>query len=89
MSSTRLCALATGLATAGLFVATPALAEPSPALDRFSFSVGAFNADPTFNASLNTPYGRLDPGDIKASDVTMPRANSRRSSSTQPASASV
>ncbi|RST56199.1 hypothetical protein [Variovorax sp. MHTC-1] len=73
MSSTRLCALAAAVAGAGLLAATPALAEPSPALDRFSFSVGAFNADPTFNASLNTPYGRLDPGDIKASDVTMPR----------------
>lgn len=72
MSSTRLRALAT-LAAAGLFVAAPALAEPSPALDRFSLSVGAFHADPTFNASLRTPYGRLDPGDIRGSDVTMPR----------------
>ena len=73
MSSTRLRALAATLAGAGFFVAAPALAEPSPALDRFSLSVGAFQADPTFNASLNTPYGRLDPGDIKGSDVTMPR----------------
>jgi hypothetical protein len=73
MSSTRLCALAATLAGTGLFAAAPALAEPSPALDRFSLSVGAFHADPTFNASLNTPFGRLDPGDIKGSDVTMPR----------------
>ena len=73
MSLSRLRALAAALAGAGLFVAAPALAEPSPALDRFSLSVGAFQADPTFNASLNTPYGRLDPGDIKGSDVTMPR----------------
>ena len=73
MSSSRLRTLAAALAGAGLFVATTALAEPSPALDRFSLSVGAFQADPTFNASLNTPYGRLDPGDIKGSDVTMPR----------------
>jgi hypothetical protein len=73
MSSTRLCALAASLAGTGLFAAAPALAEPSPALDRFSLAVGAFHADPTFNASLNTPFGRLDPGDIKGSEVTMPR----------------
>ena len=73
MSSTRSCALAT-LAGAGLLsVSLPVLAEPSPALDRFSLSVGAFSADPTFNATVNTPYGRLDPGDIKGGNVTMPR----------------
>jgi hypothetical protein len=49
------------------------LAEPSPALDRFSLSVGAFNADPTFNAAVNTPYGRLDSGDLKGGHQTMPR----------------
>jgi len=42
-----------------LLAAAPALADPSPALDRFSFSVGAFSADPKFNASVSTPYGTL------------------------------
>lgn len=56
-----------------LVAATPALADPSPALDRFSFSVGAFNADPKFNASVGTPYGTLQSGDIKPGRVTMPR----------------
>ena len=56
-----------------LFAIAPALADPSPALDRFSFSVGAFNADPKFNASVGTPYGTLQTGDIKPGRVTMPR----------------
>jgi len=50
-----------------------AFAEPSPALDRASFSIGAFHADPTFNAAVNTNFGRLDSGDSKSSSVTMPR----------------
>ena len=50
-----------------------ALAQPSPALDRASFSIGAFHADPTFNAAVNTNFGRLDSGDSKSSSVTMPR----------------
>ena len=49
------------------------LAQPSPALDRASFSIGAFHADPTFNAAVNTNFGRLDSGDSKSSSVTMPR----------------
>ncbi|MDH6165889.1 hypothetical protein M2282_001017 [Variovorax boronicumulans] len=56
-----------------LFATAPALADPSPALDRFSFSVGGFNADPKLNASLATPYGSLQSGDIKPGRVTMPR----------------
>lgn len=68
----RLCALAT-LAVAAFFVAPRVRAEPSPALDRFSFSIGAFDADPTLNASVNTRFGRLDTGDIGHSNVTMPR----------------
>lgn len=59
--------------TGFLFAAAPAHADPSPALDRFSLSVGAFNADPKFNASVNTPYGSLQSGDIKPGRVTMPR----------------
>jgi hypothetical protein len=51
----------------------PAMAQPSPALDRASFSIGAFHADPTFNAAVNTRFGRLDSGDVDRSSVTMPR----------------
>ena len=56
-----------------LLAATPALADPSPALDRFSFSVGAFNADPKINASVGTAYGALNTGDVKPGRITMPR----------------
>lgn len=56
-----------------LLAAGPALADPSPALDRFSFSVGAFNSDPKINASVSTPYGALQTGDIKPGRFTMPR----------------
>lgn len=66
-------ALGALVGTGFLIAATPALADPSPALDRFSFSVGAFNADPKFNASVSTPYGTLQSGDIKPGRVTMPR----------------
>ena len=73
--SARLSALG-ALAGTGLLLATaatPALADPSPALDRFSFSLGGFNADPKIDASLGTPYGALRTGDIKPGRVTMPR----------------
>jgi len=65
------------LKTAGLaalaLLGGAALAQPSPALDRASFSIGAFHADPTFNAAVNTNFGRLDSGDSKSSSVTLPR----------------
>jgi hypothetical protein len=69
----RLGAVGALFGTGLLLAATPALADPSPALDRFSFSVGAFNADPKFNALVSTPYGALQSGDIKPGRVTMPR----------------
>ena len=62
------------LASAGfLFAPALAWAEPSPALDRFSFSVGAFSADPKFNASVSSPYGALRTRDLEPGRVTMPR----------------
>ena len=73
--SARLGAAGALLGTGLLLAAAPAFADPSPALDRFSFSVGAFNADPKFNASVGTPYGTLQPGDIKPGRVTMPRVS--------------
>jgi hypothetical protein len=51
----------------------PVLAEPPAALDRASFSIGAFHADPTFNAAVNTRFGRLDSGNVDSSSTTMPR----------------
>lgn len=56
-----------------LMISMPALAELSPALDRITISAGAFRADPKFNASLNTPYGNLQSGDIRLGMETMPR----------------
>ncbi|BEP60742.1 hypothetical protein GmRootV213_12960 [Variovorax sp. V213] len=57
------------------FCIAPALAfaEPSPALDRFSFSVGAYSADPKFNATVSSPYGALRTRDLEPGRVTMPR----------------
>lgn len=52
---------------------TPAAAELSPALDRVSLSVGAFQADPKLNASLATTYGNLQTGDIRLGQETLPR----------------
>ncbi len=48
-------------------------AEPSPALDRASFSIGAFNANPTLKAGVNTNLGRLDTGEVERKRITMPR----------------
>lgn len=50
-----------------------ASAQVSPALDRFSFSVGAFQAKPTLSARVNTQDGALSTGDVHASSVTVPR----------------
>ena len=72
MMCLRSCALA-ALAGGGFAMSSSAIAEPSPALDRFSLSVGAFHAEPTLDAGLNTPYGRFDTRNIEAGNVTMPR----------------
>lgn len=60
-------------AGSSLMASMPASAELSPALDRISISAGTFRADPKFNASLNTPYGSLQSGDISLGMETMPR----------------
>jgi hypothetical protein len=72
MMFSRSCVLA-ALASGGFALSTSAVADPSPALDRFSLSVGAFHAKPTLDAGLNTPYGRFDTRDIEGGSVTMPR----------------
>ena len=61
------------LGTGMLLAAVPAFADPSPALDRFSLSVGGFSADPKLDASFGTAYGALQTGDVKLGRVTMPR----------------
>jgi hypothetical protein len=58
---------------AGMLAGAPAAAEPSPALDRFSLSLGAFHAEPKFSAGVDTPFGRLDSGQVERDKVTMPR----------------
>lgn len=50
-----------------------ALADPSPALDRFSLSAGAYYVDPTFRVSANTQYGNFQSGDIDRNRTTLPR----------------
>ena len=50
-----------------------ALADPSPALDRFSLSAGAYYADPTFRVNANTQYGNFQSGDIDRNRTTLPR----------------
>ncbi|MEP6722787.1 MAG: hypothetical protein ABJA77_15170 [Variovorax sp.] len=45
----------------------------SPALDRFSLSVGAFYAEPSVNIGIGTPYGSYDSGKITGDRVALPR----------------
>ncbi len=56
-----------------LMMSMPALAELSPALDRMSISVGAFSADPTFVASLNSQYVNLQTDNMGLGNEAMPR----------------
>ena len=53
--------------------AATARAEPSPALDRVSVSVGAFSADPRINIGADTQFGRIDAPESKQSHTTIPR----------------
>lgn len=50
-----------------------AFAQPSPALDRASLSVGAFYTEPRIKVEGDTEYGRIDTGTYKADKVTLPR----------------
>lgn len=62
------------LALAGLPALVPALAlaQVSPALDRFSISAGVFSAKPEISASVGNSWGSLSTGDIDGSRKTMP-----------------
>lgn len=50
-----------------------ALADPSPALDRFSVSGGAFYAEPRIKVGADTSYGRIDTPDDKQGRTAIPR----------------
>ena len=50
-----------------------AWADPSPALDRMSLSVGAFYADPKVKLGADTAYGRVDTPNDTQSHATIPR----------------
>ena len=54
-------------------VSTAAMADPSPALDRLSVSVGGYYVDPTFRVGVNTPEGRADTGDLERDHTTLGR----------------
>lgn len=66
--------LTKSLAATGLCLASAsALADPSPALDRFSLSVGGYYVEPTFNIGVNTKYGRAETGDLTRDHKTLGR----------------
>lgn len=48
-------------------------ADPSPALDRMSVSVGGFYADPDINISGDTRFGHVNTGDTEGDRTTLPR----------------
>lgn len=54
-----------------------AWADPSPALDRASVSVGAFYADPRINYEGDTNYGHIDSGSYKPDHATLPRVKAQ------------
>lgn len=68
----RAAGMLSGAAALGLF-AQGAQADPSPALDRFSLSVGGYYVNPSFNVKANTRYGSADSGEIDRNRTTLPR----------------
>lgn len=54
-------------------ISAAAMADPSPALDRLSVSVGGYYVDPTFRVGVNTPEGRADTGDLERDHTTLGR----------------
>lgn len=71
-AAVRPAARAAALALLSL-AATSARADPSPALDRFSLSAGAYYADPRVQLDANTSGGRLSTPSEDLSHVTLPR----------------
>ena len=62
-----------GILTLLGLAATSAWADPPPALDRFSLSVGGFYADPRVQVGATTSDGRVDTPTDDLSHVTLPR----------------
>ena len=54
-------------------VSAGAWADPSPALDRMSVSVGGFYADPSIQIDGDTRYGHVDTGNTDGDRTTVPR----------------
>jgi hypothetical protein len=54
-----------------------AWADPPPALDRASVSVGAFYTEPHISYEGDTNYGRIDTGTYKTDHVTLPRVKAQ------------
>lgn len=55
---------------------TSVLATPSPALDRFSLSLGTYYVEPTFNVGVDTEYGRAETGNMTTNHATLARIRS-------------
>lgn len=70
-------AIYTATALALSAVSAIAMADPSPALDRASLSVGAFYTEPRINYEGDTNYGRIDTGTYKTDHVTLPRVKAQ------------
>lgn len=68
--SAHACAL---VGAAAILASGVALAEPSPALDRASISLGAFYTEPTVNIGADTRYGHLDTSNDAQQRSTIPR----------------
>ncbi|TFW15797.1 hypothetical protein [Duganella callida] len=60
-----------------LALSATAWADPAPALDRASVSVGAFYTEPHISYEGDTNYGRIDTGTYKADHVTLPRVKAQ------------
>ena len=57
------------------FCSVGASAQVSPALDRFSLSVGAFSSAPEINATLGSALGPIPTGALEARRKAMPRVS--------------
>jgi hypothetical protein len=58
-------------------VSTLAWADPSPALDRASVSLGAFYTEPRIDYQGDTNYGRIDTGTAHTDHATLPRVKAQ------------
>ncbi|MES2037126.1 MAG: hypothetical protein V4495_04760 [Pseudomonadota bacterium] len=59
--------------TSTAFAADTTVSNASPALDRASVSIGAFNADTSFQLGVNTSSGRYETPSYDGERITIPR----------------